>query len=436
MSANNGIATDPLNAITTLASTDDGFTVAPPPPKKKPFGANPAEAVLYGEVMTGEELQAINEECLFDYTKPYTKPIVVVSSNGRPLLTIGNFSVVGGKQKSGKSGFVAAITALCLNPHSQHLKDIGLRCEVSEDRLNVLYFDTEQGEYHVSLMARKILYLAELNPQTTSVLKLYQLRGKSPYERLAFIDATIRSYSDSTSFVVIDGIRDLCLDINDSKEATDLINTWLMKITQEASVHVCFVLHENKGNDLLRGHLGTESQNKLETMFSVEKDNERELARISVPFSRDKGMKPIGMSFEEITEDGNVLWLPKLYRNDSVASIGTVVAKQNKAPDITNEQTTAIAIKIWQSNPQAEYRPSELLTHIEACGKDIALRTIPQREQKSVVSTMEKVLGLISSNGKETKSKRFTASAKLISMINTIPITQSDSNQIEIGLTP
>ena len=47
-----------------------------------------------------------------------------------------------------------------------------------------------------------------------------------------------------------------------------------MKLSSEYDCHICSVLHENRSNGQLRGHLGTEVINKSETVLSVTKNGE------------------------------------------------------------------------------------------------------------------------------------------------------------------
>ena len=70
----------------------------------------------------------------------------------------------------------------------------------------------------------------------------------------------------------IDGIRDLMLDINNSTEATKLVGD-LMQWTSEQNIHIQTVLHLNKGDDNARGHIGTELNNKAETVLQIARDN-------------------------------------------------------------------------------------------------------------------------------------------------------------------
>jgi hypothetical protein len=51
-----------------------------------------------------------------------------------------------------------------------------------------------------------------------------------------------------------------------------MINSKLLKWTEELEIHILCIIHENKGNEDLRGHIGTELQNKAETIIQVLKD--------------------------------------------------------------------------------------------------------------------------------------------------------------------
>ena len=61
------------------------------------------------------------------------------------------------------------------------------------------------------------------------------------------------------------------LDINSPREATLIVN-YLMNWTEEFNLHLHTVIHQNKGDENARGHIGTEINNKSETVLRVEKD--------------------------------------------------------------------------------------------------------------------------------------------------------------------
>ena len=60
-------------------------------------------------------------------------------------------------------------------------------------------------------------------------------------------------------------------DINNPGESTTVIS-YLMTWPGERDIHIHTVLHQNKGDENARGHIGTELSNKAETWLQVEKD--------------------------------------------------------------------------------------------------------------------------------------------------------------------
>lgn len=70
--------------------------------------------------------------------------------------------------------------------------------------------------------------------------------------------------------VMVDGIRDLLDDFNDLQESARVVQDF-MSLTSEYGCAIWNVLHVNPNSEKMRGHLGTELQNKVTDIFSVEK---------------------------------------------------------------------------------------------------------------------------------------------------------------------
>ena len=96
------------------------------------------------------------------------------------------------------------------------------------------------------------------------------LRKYSPEVRLAITEEAIGMIPD-LGLVIIDGIRDFIHDINSPGESTDVISKF-MQWTDDRQIHIHTVLHQNKNDEHARGHVGTELNNKAETVLQVEKD--------------------------------------------------------------------------------------------------------------------------------------------------------------------
>lgn len=191
------------------------------------------------------------------------------------LLSRGNLLAVSGKAKSLKtfliSGMAAAVEDDCLG---LHLDDSARR---------VLLCDTEQGASHVYKLQRRIYRLCgwplDKDCDRLVVLALRPLDTTTRFEMIKAAMADVKP-----DLCIIDGIRDLLRDFNDIKESSLLINE-LMSLSFGYNCGIICVLHQNKADQNLRGHAGTELVNKAETTLSVV--NESGIATVSPAYSRN-----------------------------------------------------------------------------------------------------------------------------------------------------
>lgn len=196
--------------------------------------------------------------------------------------TLGNFSVLIGKAKSRKT-FTTSITAAAALGNQIVLDCV--RGSFPPDKRTVLYLDTEQGRYHVQRVVKRICRLAGEN--TPDNLLVYHLRSLSAAEVLGFIEWHLYN-TPNLGLVIIDGIRDTVNDINDNTEATQRSRD-LLRWSEELQIHIVTVLHMNKGNDHARGTLGTELQNKAETVVSFALDpHNKDVSVVTAEMCRDR----------------------------------------------------------------------------------------------------------------------------------------------------
>ena len=219
--------------------------------------------------MNTTDYENIWKASLIHVTDEFALPPVVLQVDEAIIGTLGNFSVSTGKAKAKKTFNVSAIVAAALI-NGQVLE---YKASFPESKRTILYFDTEQSPYHCQLVMQRILRLARLPiDREPEHLKFSHLRAiADPNERREIIRYAIYN-TPNVGLVVIDGIRDLMLDINNSTEATRLVGD-LMQWTSEQNIHIQTVLHLNKGDDNARGHIGTELNNKAETVLQITKDN-------------------------------------------------------------------------------------------------------------------------------------------------------------------
>jgi RecA-family ATPase len=215
--------------------------------------------------------------------------------NNRPSLTAGNFSLIYGKKKAGKTFLLGGIIASTINNSTQLEAIKGC---LPKDKNVILYFDTEQSQYHASRSIKRICSLIS-NPNPNN-LSAYNLRPLMPKERLAVIESII-TMTPNVGIVAIDGIRDLLTrGINDEQEATELTSLFL-KWSYNLNIHIVLLLHQNKGDEHARGHIGSEVVNKAETTISVTKDDKNNVFKVVCEDSRDIPFDDFNFT---INEDG------------------------------------------------------------------------------------------------------------------------------------
>lgn len=264
------------------------------------------------KVHTHEELDQLLDNSKLFITDTFAEPPEVIKVGDSVIATLGNFSASTGKAKSKKTFNISALVASALSK----TPILMYKTSLPASKNKILYIDTEQSACHCLKVMKRIFRLAGL-PMTKHPdnLEFLMLRMYPPEKRLAMIEREIYK-ADDIGLVIIDGIRDLAYDINSPSEATTLISR-LMKWTDERKIHIHTVLHQNKTDDNSRGHLGTELNNKAETVLQVVKDNDnKELSVVSAVHIRDIEFEPFAFTI-------NADALPELvddYESNSPAS--------------------------------------------------------------------------------------------------------------------
>lgn len=227
------------------------------------------------------------------------EPEVLFGLNGTHILTKGSISVLAGKAKAGKTTVTAWLGA-------QMLKK-GMR---------VLWLDTEQGLYYGSRTQHWILTIAETSMDAN--LTYLNLREHRTVERAEIMEKAIIDFEPD--LVVLDGARDLVYDINDPKEAT-MVAEILMSWTSKYNLALLSILHVNKTNGEIRGHVGAELKNKSESVIRVENDKDRGHVICSSDESRGRQFEPFAFD-----RDGN--GVPQIIEDYASYEVNNTIQKQ------------------------------------------------------------------------------------------------------------
>jgi len=290
------------------------------------------------------DYKALLSNCLISVNDIIPAPPICIEViiNGVPHTfgTLGDFTLLIGKAKAGKTFALSLILAAALISGTPFQKV--LLATFPNDKKTVLYFDTEQSTYYVQKALKRICAISGV-PAPGNLI-VYSLRGYTPANRLKLIEFAIYN-TENIGMAVIDGIRDLITSINDEEQAS-MIASKLLKWTGDLNIHIITVLHQNKSDLNARGHLGAELTNKSQTVVSVSKAENKNVSVISAEFCRDKDFEPIAFSIDldglpNIIEDytpenkagrKNKVLLPAEIPNETHIEIIAKVLKADKTP--------------------------------------------------------------------------------------------------------
>jgi hypothetical protein len=182
-----------------------------------------------------------------------------------PIGTYGNFSFVQAPPKSKKTFFVSLLSAIYL---ADELESFGGDLKANRDNKHLIHFDTEQGNFHAANVFKRPIDMTGIKTDKYHTLALRQLSFK---ERVEFIEYYLYDKLEATDIglVIIDGIADLCSDVNNIEESNAVVQK-LMKWSKELNCHIVTVIHSNFGTDKPTGHLGSFLEKKTETQIQLE----------------------------------------------------------------------------------------------------------------------------------------------------------------------
>ena len=253
-------------------------------------------------------------------TDTYETPPQIIWIDNSTIATLGNFSASTGKAKSKKTFNVSAIVAASLAGKQV----LNYRAHLPEGKRKILYVDTEQSRFHCHNVLERILRLAGLPTTTDSEnLDFICLREYSPAIRIGVIDYALRQRK-GYGLVIIDGIRDLMLDINSTGESVEVINK-MMEWSSKYDLHIHCVLHLNKGDNNVRGHIGTEMSNKAETVLVISKNNDcPNISEVHALHIREKEFKPFAFTVNEggLPAEGDVAGQVVSRQHDALTESG------------------------------------------------------------------------------------------------------------------
>lgn len=244
-----------------------------------------------------DDLLKILESTLIDPTQDIPPPPTCIAISGQDgqdytFGTLGNISLIIGKAKQRKTFATTCIVASAIY---NGLVIDQIKGSLPESQNKVLYFDTEQSQYHVHKVFKRILKLSGSESIPDNIL-VFALRKYTPKRRRELIETALSHYKN-IGLVVIDGIRDLVSSINSEDESTQIASD-LLRWSQDLDCHILSILHQNKGNEHARGHIGSELLNKAETTATVTTDDDG-ITKITATHTRDRAFPDVFFTLDD-----------------------------------------------------------------------------------------------------------------------------------------
>lgn len=311
-------------------------------------------SMLEKDDFSDEELESYLSKGEIKATDKVTIPPKILFVGDCTIATFGNFSASTGKAKSKKTFNISAMVAAAVT----NTTVLNYRACLPEGKRKILYFDTEQSKYHCHNVLERIYKLSGLSVKKDDPrLLFWGLREYTPKLRIALIDYALRKHQE-VGLVIIDGLRELMYDINNGKEATDVM-TVLMAWTSVYDLHIHTVLHLNKNDNNPRGHIGTELENKAETVLIISKNlQNNSISEVRPMHMRDKEFSTFAFHIDDNK-------LPVL---DNGISVTVVKRREKSLVSLDNEVHQEILSKAFKNNSPTRY--SDLVEMVSRAYED------------------------------------------------------------------
>lgn len=232
----------------------------------------------------------------FQFGERPAEPPPMLVMHAQKDFKIGGRGMIGvftGHEKSGKSYVMSCIASSALKGYEI------LNFKLNLDGGSMLWFDMEQSGFFFHKTQERIYKYAGL-AQQTQIYDAYHLRAMTPDQRLKVVEHYVYN-TPGLSCIFIDGFVDLITDYNNLELVQQLVNR-LLKWSDEKNILIMGVVHVNKGDGKIRGHIGSELKNKCDFVINTAK-NEGGYFTITNPTSRYVGFPDMDFTREE--ETGN-----------------------------------------------------------------------------------------------------------------------------------
>jgi hypothetical protein len=241
--------------------------------------AKAAEAL--GEIAgagVAQQIEPLLDARCISLAKKPPQPPLVFGLAGHKISTAGNLTVIAAQAKAGKTAALGAMLACLFSDPDAEGDFLGFEAAPANGKAVVL-IDTEQSPFDAWQVMSRSMSRAGREQQPKNFRAFYTL-DLSIHDRRRALQAELKraeKICGGIHSIIIDGVADLCENVNDPKEANGLVDE-LVAIAVRYFCPVVCILHENPGNPQeawkTRGHLGSQLERKAESNLRVKKNAE------------------------------------------------------------------------------------------------------------------------------------------------------------------
>lgn len=217
--------------------------------------------------MNTTQLQKILTERAYNPQDEPENENVVFRIQFQNIGSLGNFILVTGTPKAGKSKWISGMNAAALK--RQDVFSLNIR--LPDDKRRIAHWDTEQNRYDYHAMMKLIKKLANIDVFPENYHS-FHCRQDNARTIMAMVEYFLQQNPD-TGMIFLDGLLDMIDRFNDEGQSKQLVN-FLKRITDVHNVLVVGVLHRSVSVNKSIGHLGSSADRAAQSVLIVEKNKE------------------------------------------------------------------------------------------------------------------------------------------------------------------
>jgi hypothetical protein len=231
------------------------------PPKKKGTAKNAVPSTTHIEQTNLNPSTNIND-FLFNPNEILPEENILVSIQGKTLLSTKNVMVISGKPKSRKSVIAHSVIGAAISSKSV----LGIECNLKPNE-NICLIDTEQSTYDLKRSLNRMQNLIDYE-YLPDQFKCYTVRSLNPHN---IQQAILQICQDANNrLIIVDGALDLINNMNDIIEVKQVIE-FIKNILVEYNVGLIFIIHLAKSTSFTIGHFGSYFDRFSQSVIEVSK---------------------------------------------------------------------------------------------------------------------------------------------------------------------